>query len=58
MPVAIAIGADPITFSIGTSKLAGLGEDELEIAGGLRGKPVELVKCETSDMQAYPRMRN
>ena len=50
MPVAIAIGVDPITFSIGTSKLAALGEDELEIAGGLRGKPVELVKCETSDI--------
>ena len=51
MPVAIVIGADPITFSIGTSKLAALGEDELDIAGGLRGKPVELVKCETSDLR-------
>jgi 4-hydroxy-3-polyprenylbenzoate decarboxylase len=50
MPAAIAIGVDPITFSIGTSKLTGLGEDELEVAGGLRGRPVELVKCETSDL--------
>lgn len=50
MPAAVVIGADPITFAIGTSKLAALGEDELEIAGGLRGRPVELVKCESSDI--------
>jgi UbiD family decarboxylase len=48
LPAAVVIGADPITFSVGTSKLAGLGEDELAIAGGLRGRPVELVRCETS----------
>jgi UbiD family decarboxylase len=48
VPAAVVIGVDPITFSIGTSKLAGLGEDELDIAGGLRGRPVPLVKCETS----------
>ena len=36
LPAAVVIGVDPITFSIGTSKLAGLGEDELEVAGGLR----------------------
>ena len=47
---AVVIGVDPITFSIGTSKLTGLGEDELEVAGGLMGRPVELVKCETSDV--------
>lgn len=50
MPTAVVIGADPITFSIGTAKLTGLGEDELEVAGGLMGRPVELVKCETSDV--------
>lgn len=48
MPAAVVIGADPITFSIGTSKITGLGEDELEVAGGLRGRPVELVRCATS----------
>jgi UbiD family decarboxylase len=47
---AVVIGADPITFSIGTSKITGLGEDELEVAGGLRGRPVELVRCLTSDV--------
>ena len=51
MPAAVVIGVDPITFSIGTSKLAGLGEDELDIAGGLRGRPVDLVRCETSGIR-------
>ncbi len=50
MPAAVVIGVDPITFAVGTSKMAALGEDELQIAGGLRGKPVELVKCRTSDL--------
>jgi UbiD family decarboxylase len=51
LPAAVVIGVDPITFSIGTSKLAGLGEDELGIAGGLRGRPVDLVRCETSSIR-------
>lgn len=50
LPAAVVIGADPITFSVGTSKLAALGEDELQIAGGLLGRPVELVKCRSSDV--------
>jgi len=50
MPAAVVIGVDPITFAVGTSKLAALGEDELELSGGIRGKPVELVRCETSDV--------
>jgi UbiD family decarboxylase len=48
--VAIALGADPITYAMSSTKLAGLGEDELAFAGGFLGKPVELVKCETSDL--------
>lgn len=31
--------------------MAQLGEDELEIAGGLRGRPVEIVRCETSGVR-------
>jgi 4-hydroxy-3-polyprenylbenzoate decarboxylase len=50
VPAAVVIGVDPVTFAIGTSKITGLGEDELEVAGGLRGRPVELVRCETSDI--------
>lgn len=48
---AVAVGVDPITFSVGTSKLAALGEDELAIAGGLLGRPVELVPCESIDLK-------
>jgi UbiD family decarboxylase len=50
VPVAVVLGADPITFGVGTSKLTGLGEDELALAGGLRGKAVEMVPCETSSV--------
>ena len=48
--IAVVNGVDPITFTLGASKLAKLGEDELEYVGGLRGRPVEMVKCETSEI--------
>lgn len=47
---AIALGVDPIIYSMGSTKVAELGEDEIEFAGGLKGKPVEMVKCETSNI--------
>lgn len=50
VPAAVVMGADPLIFALSTSKIADLGEDELQIAGGLGGRPVELVKCETSDI--------
>jgi 4-hydroxy-3-polyprenylbenzoate decarboxylase len=50
MQAAVVLGVDPITWSMSSSKLAGLGEDELALAGGFRDKPVEVVKCETSDL--------
>ena len=31
--------------------MAGYLEDELEFVGGLRGKPLETVKCETCDIR-------
>ncbi|MBL89034.1 MAG: hypothetical protein CL517_02010 [Actinobacteria bacterium] len=48
--VAIALGTDPITFSMSGSKVAKYGEDELEIAGGLIGEAIETVKCETNNI--------
>ena len=49
MPVAVAIGTDPaVAFS--TIVPAPPDIDELLIAGFLRSKPVELVKCETIDI--------
>ena len=47
---AIVVGADPITYAMGSSKTARLGQDELAIAGGFMGQPLEVVKCETSDL--------
>ena len=48
--VAVAIGIDPISWMMSSTRLADLGVDEFAIAGGFRGKPVELVKCETNDL--------
>lgn len=50
MPVAVVFGWDP-TFTIysGTA-LVHPDCSEYELLGGLRGEPVELVKCETSDL--------
>lgn len=47
---AIVLGTDPIVFSMSSTKVAAYGEDELDFAGGIKGKPVKLVKCETSDI--------
>jgi len=48
--VAVVLGTDPIVYAMSSTKLADFGEDELDFAGGFMGKPVELVKCETSDL--------
>ena len=49
--VAVAVAPDPMTFCASSTKMAGYLEDELEFAGGLRGKPLEVVKCEHSDIR-------
>jgi phenyl-phosphate phosphatase/carboxylase subunit alpha len=49
MPFAVAIGTDP-ACAIASMSLVSPHIDEADIAGGLRGKPVELIKCETSDL--------
>lgn len=48
---AVAVGVDPITFVTSSTKMADFGVNELEVAGGLRGKPVEVVRCETCDIR-------
>ena len=50
VPVAIALGVDP-TLLIAAGYKAPYGVDELNMAGGLRGAPVELVKARTSDLE-------
>ncbi len=50
MPVAVAIGADPATMYSAILPLPP-DLDEMMIAGFLRSKPVEMVRCETSDLE-------
>ncbi|MFQ5872170.1 MAG: UbiD family decarboxylase [Dehalococcoidia bacterium] len=49
MEVAIAIGHHPCWTMAGVSKLPGIG-GELEVAGGLLGEPLEVVRGETVDL--------
>ncbi len=49
MPVAMAIGVDPMCCLAAISPQP-IGASEVDYAGGLRREPVELVKCETSDL--------
>jgi 2,5-furandicarboxylate decarboxylase 1 len=48
-PISISIGTHPIEIT-GSGYRAPLGVDEMAIAGGLRGSPVELAPCETIDL--------
>ena len=43
MPVAIVVGGDPLQFLVACSEMP-YGVCELDIAGGLRGKPVKVVR--------------
>src|SRR6516165_2856887 len=49
LPISISIGTHPIEIT-GSGYRAALGVDEMGIAGGLRGAPVELAPCQTIDM--------
>ena len=49
MDVAVAIGVEPISTLCAPSPVP-YGVSEVDIAGGIRGEPVELVKCETVDI--------
>src|SRR5947208_6909974 len=50
MPVAIFLGGDPVFTFAATAPLPD-GLDEFCLAGYLRKKSVELVKCETNDLE-------
>jgi len=50
MDVAVAIGADPATMYSAILPLPP-DLDEMLISGFIRGKPVEMVRCETSDLE-------
>ena len=50
MPVAVFLGATPNLGMVAVTKFP-IGKDEYEVAGGLAGEPVELVKCKTVPLE-------
>jgi 2,5-furandicarboxylate decarboxylase 1 len=50
LPIAIVIGVDPLTL-LSSQAIMPTDCDELEIAGALHGRPVDVVKCLTSDIR-------
>ena len=47
LPIAIAIGADPVVYIGAGLRYDG---DEMEVAGAIRGRPMQVVKCITNDI--------
>lgn len=52
--IATVIGADP-ALTVASQVKAPFGVDETEIAGALKGEPIEVVKCETIDVDVPAR---
>ncbi len=51
LPVAFAVGVHP-AIALGCLAIGSIDEDERGIMGALLGEPLELVRCETSDILA------
>ncbi|MBS4024487.1 MAG: UbiD family decarboxylase [Clostridia bacterium] len=51
IPLAIALGVDPVINIMSTTKMASFIDNEFELAGALRGAPVEMTQCKTIDLQ-------
>jgi UbiD family decarboxylase len=49
LPVALVVGVHP-AIALGALAIGSIDEDERAIMGALLGEPLELVKCETSDV--------
>ena len=49
MEFAVAIGTEPVTALISSVSIQGR-KSEAEVIGGIRGKPLELVRCKTVDL--------
>ena len=49
-PIAWVIATEP-TVHLATVANLPYGKDEIEFAGGLKGKPIDLVRCKTIDIQ-------
>lgn len=50
MPIAIAIGTDPVETISGDTPFPSLS-DQPSLTGGIKGQPIKLVKCETVDLE-------
>jgi len=50
LPCAIVIGVDPLTL-LASQAIAPIDFDELTIAGALHGRPLDVVKCQNSDIR-------
>ena len=50
LEIAIAIGVEPACL-LASQAIVGIDQDELEIAGALRGAPLPVVKCLTNDLR-------
>ena len=50
LPIAIVVGVDPLTL-LASQAIMPYDCDELAIAGALQGKPLDTVKCLTSDIR-------
>lgn len=50
MPMAVITGYDPVVFTVSCTRTPP-NVDEFHIAGGLRGEPLEMVKCQSIDIE-------
>lgn len=50
LEIAIVIGVDPATL-LASQAIVPVGHDELEIAGALRGSPLDVVRCKTNQVR-------
>jgi 2,5-furandicarboxylate decarboxylase 1 len=50
LPVAIVVGVDPLTL-LASQAIVPLNSDELMVAGGLMGRPLEVARCVTNDVR-------
>ncbi|MBK6632712.1 MAG: UbiD family decarboxylase [Betaproteobacteria bacterium] len=55
LEIAVALGVDPALFLASVVKTGPLGPDKMDIAGSLRGAPVELARALTVDVEVPAR---
>ncbi|HEX9879872.1 MAG TPA: UbiD family decarboxylase [Candidatus Binatia bacterium] len=51
LPVAIIVGSTPVIMIVASAPIPYGRHDELAVAGGIMGEPIELVKCKTVPLE-------